>query len=171
MLDWIMRNKEWLFSGIGIVAVTALFGVIQRMGRKHRRLKSSAVADRWKPVRELKGHWSGRATEHMSTLDVAHIFEMTWDFEVENQSIKGKSTARGVIDGVLYEDTYSFAGTSINERILQMDFRNDKTQELNCGSQMIELGYDGRSFSGIYVGFIAGRAKIVSGTLEARKTN
>lgn len=29
MINWIMENKEWLFSGLGILIITSIFGVIK----------------------------------------------------------------------------------------------------------------------------------------------
>ncbi len=34
MLDWIIKNKEWLFSGIGVVILTGIIGWIFRKRKK-----------------------------------------------------------------------------------------------------------------------------------------
>ena len=34
MLDWILNNKEWMFSGVGVVIVTATVGVLVRLRKK-----------------------------------------------------------------------------------------------------------------------------------------
>ena len=37
MIDWIVRNKDWLFSGIGVTVVTALFFLIRALLTRHNR--------------------------------------------------------------------------------------------------------------------------------------
>ncbi|WP_368223915.1 hypothetical protein [Aeromonas sp. s4] len=41
MLDWIITNKEWLFSGIGGVIITILVGVFMRSGNQLKQSQKS----------------------------------------------------------------------------------------------------------------------------------
>lgn len=34
MMDWIIENKEWIFSGIGVLLISGLIGIINCFRRK-----------------------------------------------------------------------------------------------------------------------------------------
>lgn len=43
MLDWIMNNKEWVFSGIGISLIGAIISLIKYFLRKKKKTESQRV--------------------------------------------------------------------------------------------------------------------------------
>jgi hypothetical protein len=166
-LDWILKNKEWLFSGVGITVATFLFALAKRSRESRNSQHGTPI---WKVTRVLRGHWEGSATEHPLYASEQRIFSVTWDFEVHEASVKATSTARSSIDGVLYTDTYRLVGDFVQDRFFRLHYQNENEQELSFGAEVIEVSLDGKSFAGVYVGLSSTRAAIVSGVLQARKT-
>jgi len=40
VLDWIIENKEWLFSGVGILVLTTAFRMMSKKGKSKKEVKA-----------------------------------------------------------------------------------------------------------------------------------
>jgi hypothetical protein len=43
MLNWIISNKEWVFSGAGVVIVSAIFALLKWTFKKHDQKKANTI--------------------------------------------------------------------------------------------------------------------------------
>ncbi len=49
ILDWLDANKQWVFSGIGVAAILALWQIVKRV-RAWRRSRPTGPSPKWKGV-------------------------------------------------------------------------------------------------------------------------
>jgi hypothetical protein len=111
-------------------------------------------------------HWIGSAEETDSN-GKGRSYEVDWSFSSKNGSLVCVSSARSLDDNK--RDHYKLRCRVIQDRLFQIDYENEDASQVNFGTEILELDYEGEKFSGKFVGWAANRQTIISGVIRAKR--
>lgn len=165
MWNWILANKEWLFSGVGVAVVTAVIGILWRLGVLRVPRINSPDNLIGQQALFLQGNWHGYYIAWIDE-DVVTVHE-TWTI---NRDKKGRLTAAvQTLDG----RSLSFSGSVDFERdqFLVRLTATEHPEAVECRFKMPIPGND-RVVLGLFLGvdfsgrITAGACLISRTTLE-----
>lgn len=150
MLDWIWTNKEWLFSGIGVLVATTLFGILYTWLRKSgSSFVSVASRGRGKHDRrnsQLVGRWYGYYPCWVN--EATEVVSEVWEVKEQDRS------QLAVTVSTLGGRALSFRGNISFERdqFLVRLIANEHQEEVQCRFKMPIPGNDD-VVVGLFLGF------------------
>ncbi|TXI24952.1 MAG: hypothetical protein E6Q67_01750 [Roseateles sp.] len=168
MFDWIVTNKEWFLSGLGITLATA---VLRYGGQALSTFyETFPVFDRrWRGADLLSGHWAGQTKEEHYVGSHPMSYSVVWDFVVRGRKISATSTSTFEKDGKVESVTYALKGEFVTDQFFTLEYRNSDDEILNFGTEVLQLDYDGKSFSGWFTGFNSRRGGIIAGKISGAR--
>jgi hypothetical protein len=172
MFDWLNENREWVFSGLGISLAALIVGLMRYVWLKARSRFLGPTLPANKRLRAeqlIIGKWVGEVVETEKTAGTQYQYAVTWDFYKSSKHILCRSTASTVIDEVPYVDQFELVVRVLDNRFFMIDFYNSNVEQLNFGSEIIELLDSGRDFVGRFVSYAPNSQNIIAGTIVGRR--
>lgn len=176
MLAVIWENKEWLFSGVGLVLIGGVIGLLRlvrersilpfagfKQGKHPTLNKGFDVAD------AFTGTWKGTVVEVDCPAEDRFHAEVTWEFKRKGEKITCHSCARYTTKDGQQKDCFELIGRVVFNRFLVLDYYYDQSNSLNFGSEILEIDGDGKAFTGRYVGYSTDRKHVATGILKGQR--
>ncbi|AOY77397.1 hypothetical protein [Clostridium formicaceticum] len=165
ILNLIYRNKEWLFSGFGIVFFTIIIKYFY---------SSIALYNFKKNSNLIRGFWRGKVyqihemgqspIEFLITCKITNIkgkFRAESKIWIEDSHEKTEETM--IATGQFVKERF------VRERILKFDYFIGKNEIVQFGQMLLELHANGSELSGFFTGFGATSEKLLAGYIKIKK--
>lgn len=138
------------------------------------RLITLLIDAKYRPIRRanaIVGNWTGHWHQHASPhYPEGVVGSITVTLNVNPTSIEGSLSADLPYGDHLLHLHFTVTGGFFYERFLQIIYTSTDPGAIQFGSAIMELGADGRTMSGHYVGYGAQSESIVTGRAELTKS-
>lgn len=161
------------FSGWAVAAIVGIVGfggrILTLAGRQRTRLDEINEIERRDLADLIQGKWYGTATEAKVADEPPVEYRVEWDFKLKNGKLFCDSPARYIKDGVVYEDQYRLECKVAYHQFLLIEYFNKDRQQINFGTELIEISPSGREFSGKFVGYSSGTNSLIHGSITGTR--
>lgn len=161
MTNWIITNKDWIFSGVGVAIITIIFSFVFKKRKGSDNIETSVSDARKEIVGKL---WVGNHKYQTGVLADKKGKSIPMEMSLNHKRKKITGTARYEIDGKKTELVLS--GGFYSDALLRLEYTNSQKYQLHFGFFLLKLNAEANKLEGAIVGYGRNPDRIFTAIIE-----